>query len=141
MENLAIMHCFLRNWKDKLMSAPRILYIEDNFDNRMLVNRVLMVEGFEILEAEDAITGIEIAKREKPDLILMDLQLPEMDGLTATRHLRGIDKLKAVPIIALTANVMKEDIEKAREAGCNGFVGKPIDVDKLPDELRKYLQE
>jgi two-component system cell cycle response regulator DivK len=123
------------------MSAPRILYIEDNFDNRMLVNRILMVEGFEILEAEDAIAGIEIAKREKPDLILMDLQLPEMDGLTATRHLRKIDELKAVPIIALTANVMKEDIEKAREAGCSGFVGKPIDVDTLPDELRKYLQE
>jgi two-component system cell cycle response regulator DivK len=71
----------------------------------------------------------------------MDLQLPEMDGLTATRHLRKIDELKAVPIIALTANVMKEDIEKAREAGCSGFVGKPIDVDTLPDELRKYLQE
>ncbi len=122
------------------MSAPRVLYVEDNPDNRLLVSRILLAEGFEVLEAEDAITGIDIAQREKPDLILMDLQLPEMDGLTATRRLRQIEALKDTPIIALTANVMKEDVDKARAAGCSGFIGKPIDIDTLPKELEKYLR-
>ncbi len=123
------------------MSASRILYIEDNEFNRLLVKRVLMAEGYEILEAEDAISGIKMAQRELPDLILMDLQLPEMDGLTATRRLREIEAMKEIPIVALTANVMKADVEKARAAGCSGFIGKPIDVDVLPDELKKYLKE
>ena len=140
MQNLAIAHRFLQSGRSSDMSAPRVLYVEDNADNLLLVNRVLTVEGFEVLEAEDAITGIEIAQREKPDLILMDLQLPEMDGLTATRHLREIDGLKNIPIIALTANVMKEDLEKARAAGCDGFIGKPIDIDLLPAELKKHLR-
>ncbi|MBN1286407.1 MAG: response regulator [Anaerolineae bacterium] len=122
------------------MSSPRILYIEDNPANRMLVQRVLLAEDIEVVEAEDAMIGIDLAMREKPDLILMDLQLPSMDGLTATRHLRAIDSLKDVPIIALTANVMKEDIEKARAAGCNGFIGKPIDIDVLPREIKKHLR-
>lgn len=122
------------------MTSPRVLYIEDNPDNRMLVNRVLLAEDIEVIEAENAMIGIDMAMREKPDLILMDLQLPEMDGLTATRHLRAIDELKNVPIIALTANVMKEDIEKARAAGCNGFIGKPIDIDVLPREIKKHLR-
>jgi CheY-like chemotaxis protein len=122
------------------MTRPRILYVEDNPDNRMLVNRVMMVEDIEVIEAEDAVKGIELAQKENPDLILMDLQLPGMDGLEATRQLRKIPSMKKIPIIALTANVMKEDIERARAAGCSGFIGKPIDIDILPREVRKHLK-
>ncbi len=121
------------------MSASRILYVEDHFENRLLVKRVLMVEGFEVLEAATATQGIEVARQEVPDLILMDINLPEMDGLTATIKLREIAALEHVPIVALTANVMKEHLEQARAAGCDGFIAKPIDIDKLPDQVRGYL--
>jgi two-component system cell cycle response regulator DivK len=120
---------------------PRVLYIEDNRDNRMLVRRILMASDydFQIEEAENAKLGIEMAQRNPPDLILMDLSMPEMDGLTATRYLRGMGQLDAVPIVALTANVMEGDKERTLEAGCDGYIRKPIDVDKLPDEILHYI--
>ena len=121
------------------MSGQRILYIEDTFESRLLVKRVLMVEGFEVLEAENALVGIVLARREAPDLILMDLNLPEIDGLTATMKLRAIPSLEHVPIVALTANVMREHLEQAKAAGCDGFIAKPVDIDKLPDQVRSYL--
>jgi two-component system, cell cycle response regulator DivK len=121
---------------------PRILYIEDNRDNRMLVRRILMASDydFEVEEAESALTGIEMAMQNPPDLILMDMSMPEMDGLTATRKIRTIDELQDTLIIALTANAMEGDKERSLEAGCNGYIRKPIDVDKLPDEILSYLR-
>ena len=120
---------------------PRVLYIEDNRDNRMLVRRVLMASDydFEIEEADNARLGIEMAQQNRPDLILMDLSMPEMDGLTATRYIRGMTELQDVPIVALTANVMEGDKERTLEAGCDGYIRKPIDVDRLPDEIIQYI--
>lgn len=117
----------------------KILYVEDNPDNRLLVRRILTVEGYTILEASDARSGIELARQELPDLILVDMNLPEMDGYTLTRHLRAIPELRRVPIVAMTANVMHGDREKSLEAGCNGYIPKPIDVDLLPEQIVRFL--
>lgn len=120
----------------------RILYIEDNADNRNLVRRILLASDYEfdVKMTDDAATGIEMAKQDPPDLILMDLSMPQMDGLTATRILRAIDTLNHVPIVALTANVMRGDKERSLGAGCDGYIGKPIDVDKLPEEVMTYIK-
>jgi CheY-like chemotaxis protein len=121
---------------------PTVLYIEDNRDNRMLVRRILMASDydFQVVEADNARTGIEMATQSPPDIILMDMSMPEMDGLTATRMLRGIDHLRDIPIVALTANAMEGDKEKSLEAGCTGYIRKPVDVDKLPDEVLHYIR-
>ncbi|MBI1279045.1 MAG: response regulator [Anaerolineaceae bacterium] len=121
---------------------PTVLYIEDNRDNRMLVRRILMASDydFQVFEADNARTGIEMAQQSPPDLILMDMSMPEMDGLTATRMIRGIDHLRDIPIVALTANAMEGDREKSLEAGCTGYIRKPVDVDKLPEEIIHYIR-
>lgn len=117
----------------------RILYIEDNLSNRNLVRRILEAEGFEVHDAGNAIDGIELAGRITPDLILMDLSMPELDGLTATRQLRSMSNMDHVPIIALTAHVMKGDQERALEI-CDGYIPKPIDVDSFPGQVRQFLR-
>lgn len=121
---------------------PRILYIEDNRDNRTLVRRVLSACDYDyrVEEAESAAIGIQMAQQNPPDLILMDVSMPDMDGLTATRYLRTLPELTLIPIVALTANAMSGDRERTLEAGCSGYIAKPIDVDKLPDEIWKYLR-
>lgn len=121
---------------------PRVLYIEDNADNRMLVRRILLASDFdfEVTEAENAIRGIELAQQNPPDLILMDLSMPEMDGLTATKRIRGISALDNVPIVALTANAMQGDREKTLNAGCDGYISKPIDVDRFPNEVLSFIK-
>ncbi|MFN8452655.1 MAG: response regulator [Anaerolineae bacterium] len=121
---------------------PRVLYIEDNGDNRMLVRRILMASDgdFIVQEAESAPKGIEIALKQAPDLILMDLSMPDMDGLTATRFIRTIPELCEIPIVALTANAMDSDRDRSLEAGCDGYIKKPIDVDKFPEELMNFLR-
>lgn len=122
---------------------PRILYIEDNAENRMLVRRVLMASDratFEVSEADDAMQGIAMAEADPPDIILMDLSMPNMDGLTATRHLRTMPHLNHIPIVALTANAMHSDRERSLSAGCDGYIRKPIDVDKFPEEVLYYVR-
>ncbi len=119
---------------------PRILYIEDDFNNRMLVRRILMVEGIEVTEAENAVLGIEMAKKDPPDLILMDISMPEMDGLTATAKIRELPETAHIPIVALTANVMEGDRERSLNAGCNGYIGKPIDVDTFADQVIQFIR-
>ncbi len=121
---------------------PRILYIEDNRENRLLVRRVLLASdyAFELEEAESAVQGIELARRNPPDLILMDVSMPDMDGLTATGQIREIPELRHTIIVALTANAMQGDKERTLQAGCDGYIPKPIDVDKLPDEILYYLR-
>ena len=121
------------------MSKAHILYIEDDFRNRLLVQRILVAYGYSVVEAETGTDGIRLAQEVDPDLILMDINLPEMDGYEATARLKKIDKLAGVPIIAMTANVMKGDREKTMEAGCDGYIQKPIDVDLLPDQIEKFL--
>jgi two-component system, cell cycle response regulator DivK len=116
-----------------------ILYIEDNFENRILVKRILQANGFQILEAENAQQAIEHLRESLPDLILMDINLPEIDGYTLTQRLKSIPFLQPIPIIALTANVMKGDRERTLEAGCDGYIEKPIDVDKFIDQIHTFL--
>lgn len=121
--------------------GTKILYIEDNFANRMLVSRILKVEDYEVFEAEDGPTGIELAMKEKPDLILMDVNLPDIDGYELTSKMREIPELANTPIIAMTANVMQGDREKSLNAGCDGYIPKPIDVDVLPDQIANFLEK
>ncbi len=122
------------------MSDVRILYIEDNPENRLLVRRVLEAEGYSVLEAEDGSSGLEMAARMRPDLILLDINLPEIDGYDLARRFRDTVGLEQVPILAITANVMKGDRERTLAAGCSGYIQKPIDVDRLPDQVRAALR-
>ena len=121
-------------------TKPRILYIEDNAGNRTLVKRVLEHEGFIVFEAADGMAGLELATVERPDLILMDINLPGVDGYTMTRRIKATPGLEKIKIIALTANVMTGDREKTLEAGCEGYLQKPIDVDLLPEQIERFLK-
>lgn len=118
-----------------------ILYVEDNAENRLLVRRVLMAEDYEVVEAESAAKALEYLESQKPDLILMDINMPEVDGYTLTARLRQNPRLNGVPIIAMTANVMRGDRERTLEAGCDGYIQKPIDVDLLPQQIYRFLKE
>lgn len=122
-----------------MTEKPKVLYVEDNFMNRMLVRRLLEAHGYTVLEAEDGLSGIKMAQEELPDLILMDINIPGMDGFEATTKLKSIESLKDTPIIALTAKVMGGDREMALTAGCDGYIPKPIDVDTLPSLVRDFL--
>ena len=116
-----------------------VLYVEDSQDNRTLVRRVLQSEGFQVIEAENAAHAMQILHDHHPDLILMDINLPEVDGYSLTTHLKLRPELKTVPIIALTANVMRGDRERSLEAGCDGYIQKPIDVDTLAEQIDGYI--
>ena len=120
--------------------SARILYIEDNPDNRMLVKRVLEAEGYKLLEAANARDGLQQVLAQTPDLILMDINLPEVDGYTTTARIKSTPGLGGVKIIAVTANVMKGDREKTLAAGCDGYITKPIDVDLLPGQIARFLE-
>jgi len=121
--------------------SPRILYIEDNADNRLLVKRVLEAEGYTVLEAANAYSGLEQATAQPPDLILMDINLPGMDGYASTAQIKATPGLEAVKVVALTANVMHGDREKTLAAGCDGYIQKPIDVDQLPRQIARFLED
>ena len=118
-----------------------ILYIEDNCDNRLLVRRVLEAEGYKVIEAEDGLAGMDFVQSETPDLVLMDINLPELDGYEVTKRLKQSPAMAEVPVIAMTANVMKGDREKTIAAGCDGYIPKPIDIDSLPSQIAKFLRK
>ena len=117
----------------------RILVVEDNADNMTFITDVLHSLGYTVLSAKDGEEGVKTAQTEKPDLILMDLSLPRMDGWTATRTIKSEPSLAAIPIIALTAHAMTGDRERALEAGCSDYVSKPINLRDLMSKLRQYL--
>ncbi len=121
--------------------SKRILYIEDNPENRLLMRRVLMAEGYLVEEAIDGQTGLQKAEESPPDLILMDINLPEIDGYEVTARLKQLPNMQGVPIIAVTANVMKGDREKTLAAGCDGYIQKPIDIDALPGHIERFLNK
>ena len=121
--------------------SKRILYIEDNPENRMLMRRVLVAEGYLMEEAVDGQSGMEKAAESPPDLILMDINLPEIDGYEVTARLKQLPNMQGVPIIAVTANVMKGDREKTLAAGCDGYIQKPIDIDLLPSQIESFLKK
>jgi two-component system cell cycle response regulator DivK len=125
------------------MTSPEnkgtILYVEDNPDNRLLVKRVLLAEDYSLLEAIDAMDALSVLKTARPDLILMDINMPDMDGYTLTAKIKSLPGFERVPILALTANVMRGDREKTLEAGCDGYIQKPLDIDQLTREIEKFM--
>ena len=121
------------------MSGRRILVVEDNPDNMTLIVDVLTSLNYEVIQATDGQRGLEMVEAERPDLVLMDLSLPKMDGWTATRKLKAENDLKVIPIIALTAHAMVGDRERALEAGCDDYVSKPINIQELAAKLKKFL--
>ena len=121
-------------------SSQKILVVEDNQDNRELVVKVLKINGYHVIEAVDGEEAIEKTRAENPDLILMDLFIPKIDGYEVTRRLKRDRDLKSIPIIALTAHAMKGDMEVALAAGCDGYIPKPIDVRELPKQIEHFLK-
>jgi CheY-like chemotaxis protein len=117
----------------------KILVVEDVDFNRDLVVQ-LLEDKYQVIEAVNGKEGVEIAERERPELILMDLSLPIMDGWEATRRLKTNADLRSIPVIALTAHAMKGDEEKALAAGCDDYLAKPIDEDELMATIEKYLK-
>jgi CheY-like chemotaxis protein len=117
----------------------KILVVDDNSTNLKLVSDVLEFEGYRILKASDAESAQEIIRQSPPDLILMDIALPGMDGLTLTRLLKADEATRHIVVVALTAFAMKGDDVKAREAGCDGYITKPIDTRTLPWAVAGYL--
>lgn len=117
----------------------KILYVEDNEDNVYMLSRRLKRKGFEIAIAMDGEQGLEMAQQEKPDLILMDLSLPKMDGWTATKHLKKSDTTQTIPVIALSAHAMEEHRQSALEAGCDDYDTKPVDMARLLGKIERLL--
>jgi CheY-like chemotaxis protein len=118
-----------------------ILYVEDNEDNVYMLVRRLRRHGFEVIVAADGAQGIEAARRERPDLVLMDLSLPVLDGWEATRRLKGAAETRAIPVVALSAHAMAGERERALEAGCDDYDTKPVDLDRLLAKIRAQLGE
>jgi CheY-like chemotaxis protein len=118
----------------------KVLVIEDNEKNRYLISFILKAEGFDVIEAITGEGGVEMAIRESPDLVLMDIQLPGIDGYEATRQIRASPVNGNIPIVALTSYAMSGDRKRALSAGCNGYVEKPINPDTIIDEIRKYIR-
>lgn len=116
-----------------------ILCVEDNPDNRTLVRRIMLSQNYSLLEAVNAAEALDILKNTRPDLILMDINMPEMDGYTLTAKIKSMPGFERIPILALTANVMRGDKEKTLEAGCDGYIQKPLDVDQLINEVERFL--
>ena len=120
--------------------APMVLYIEDNWDNFELVRRILEADGFRVEHAPDGIEGVRKAVELRPDLILMDIGLPGLSGYELTAKLRSREETKQIPIVALTAHVGPGDRERALAIGCDGYIGKPIDIETFPNQVRAFLR-
>lgn len=117
----------------------RILVVEDTEDNRRIIRDLLTSVGYELIEAVDGAEGVALAQKERPDLILMDIQLPVIDGYEATRQIRAIPDLDKVPIIAVTSYALSGDEAKTRAAGCDGYVAKPFSPRQLLAKIREFL--
>jgi len=121
------------------MANETVLVIEDNEMNMKLVRSLLQIGKYSVLEAVDAENGIQLAREHHPDLILMDIQLPGMDGLTATREIKNDPAVKDISVVALTSYAMQGDEEKARDAGCTGYIAKPIDTRSFLETVGQFL--
>lgn len=121
-------------------SKGTILYVEDNPDNRNLIRRVLNSEGYNVVEAAQAAQAFEKLSTEKVDLILMDINMPVVDGYTLTAQIKSTAEFARIPIVAVTANVMRGDREKSLEAGCDGYIQKPIDIDTLAQQIERFIK-
>jgi two-component system, cell cycle response regulator DivK len=117
----------------------RILVVEDQQDNRQILRDLLTNSGFDVLEAEDGQSGVNAAKSQRPDLILMDIQLPVLDGYEATRQIKSDPNLKSIPIIVVTSYALSGDDQKAHESGCDAYVTKPFSPRALLAKIREFL--
>ena len=120
--------------------GERILVVEDNAKNLKLIRDVLQFSGYEVIEARSGEEGVELAGKHAPDLVLMDLQLPGMDGIEALRLLRADPATKSVPVVAVTAFAMRNDRDRTLLAGFDGYVEKPISVRALPSQVKSFLR-
>ena len=121
--------------------AKMVLVVEDQDDNRKIVRDLLTNSGFEVIEAIDGIKGVQLARTHHPDLILMDIQLPGIDGYEATRQIKASDDTKGIPVIALTAHAMAGDKEKTLAAGCDDYDTKPIELPRLLEKINSMLEK
>jgi len=122
------------------MERKKILVVDDDKKNRYLVSFLLEKEGFEVVMATNGFEGIEAAKKQQVDLIIMDIKMPKMNGYETTKRIRRLKKYKSIPIIALTSYAMMEDKEKAIKAGCTGYMSKPITPEIFTEEIKKFLE-
>ncbi len=125
---------------DKSSPPKVLLYIEDDPANRVLVKRIMEAQGYRVLEAETGAEGLAIAQAELPGVILVDINMPGMDGFEVMAQLKELPRTASVPVIAVTAMVMKGDRERTLEAGCADYIEKPIDVDRLPEQVAAVLR-
>jgi len=123
-----------------LVKKGTILYVEDNPDNRSLIRRVLEAEDYFVVEAINANQALQkLESNSSIDLVLMDINMPDMDGYTLTAKIKAIQKFSKIPIVAVTANVMRGDREKSLGAGCDGYIQKPIDIDTLSQQIERFI--
>ncbi len=125
--------------RDALLKDKRILVIEDIEENMRLCQAILKLDGAEVWPAFNAPDGIALAQKGQPDMILMDIQMPDMDGLTATRLLRADPLTSAIPIVAVTASVMPDDLQETLDAGCDGYITKPLEPSQFVRQLLPYF--
>jgi len=119
--------------------TKRILVVEDTEDNRQIMRDLLSSAGYDLVEAQDGVEGVAMAKSQRPDLILMDIQLPGLDGYEATRRIKADPALSHIPVIAVTSYALSGDEAKTRAAGCDGYVAKPFSPRQLLQKVREYL--
>lgn len=117
----------------------RILLVEDNEMNREILSRRLTRRGFEVHEATDGLHALELARQHRPDIILMDLNLPVMDGWDATRHLKADPQTRSIPIFCITAHAMVGDLERGIQAGCDEYDTKPVDFDRILEKIARLI--
>ena len=127
--------------KRRRASEKTILIVEDNELNMKLFHDLIQAHGYNILQTKDGMEALKLARQHKPDLILMDIQLPEVSGLEVTKWIKEDDNLKSIPIIAVTAFAMKDDEEKVLRAGCQAYISKPISISDFLAALKKFLHE
>jgi two-component system cell cycle response regulator DivK len=132
--------CKIKSEEAPMLTDFTILYVEDNKDNRTLVRRVLNAEGYQVVEAANATEALEILDVDRPNLILMDINMPDMDGYKLTTMIKKKPGFETVPIIAITANVMRGDEERSIEAGCDAYIQKPIDIDLLANQVERFVR-
>lgn len=122
-------------------TGKTVLVVEDNELNMKLFNDLLEAHGYRVLQTRDGLSALDIARRERPDLILMDIQLPEVSGIEVTKWLKEDDSLRSIPVIAVTAFAMKGDEEKIREGGCEAYISKPISVVSFLQTIDSFLKD
>lgn len=120
------------------MAEKQVLYIEDNYHNRRLVRKILESQGYSLIEAENGKTGLDKVREVKPPLVLLDITLPEMDGLEVLSHIRSDADVCHTPVIALTASAMRGDRERFLDAGCDDYISKPIQMRELLDKVKEH---